>query len=274
MNTTSLAFGVHSITFSYSGDGTFSGIASAPTSIFVGNTAHQVIVNALYRQLLNRNAEETQSGLYYWAGRLDNGDSLSVVADGIATSVEYDTDIVTGIYQQYLHRSPDQIGLTNWVNQMQAGTVSYETIRGYILGSQEFQNDAVGQYGDYITGLYQVLLGRAPDSTGLAVWTQLLGAGSSDAQRDPVSIGISTSFEQYEDFVGIKFQQFLGRSPSAALPPSLPNASGVPTPTSPTLQGEQGFWADALNHGTSDGDFIADILSSTEYLNDQGLPIG
>jgi hypothetical protein len=272
LNTSALPFGVHSLTFSYSGDNTFGGMTSVATNIFVGQTAHQVIVNALYRQLLHRNAEQTASGLYYWAGRLDSGVPLSKVADGIATSVEYDTDIVTGIYQQYLHRNPDPTGLQNWVGQMQAGTVSYETIRGYILGSQEFMNNAIAQYSDYVTGLYETLLGRAPDPTGLAAWTQMLGTGSTDAQRDPVSTGISTSFEQYEDFVGAKFQQFLNRSPSAALAPSLPNSNGVPAPTSPTLQGEQGFWADALNHGTSDGDFIADILSSTEYLQSQGLP--
>jgi hypothetical protein len=45
----------------------------------------------------------------------------------------------------------------------------------------------------------------------------------------------------------------------------------IPATTSPTLQGEQGFWADALHHGTTDGDFIADILSSNENLHDQGL---
>jgi predicted outer membrane repeat protein len=267
-----LAFGVHTITFKYNGDTNFSSVSSAPVSVFAGTTTHQVLVNALYRQLLNRNAEETASGLFYWAGRLDNGDPLSTVADGIATSVEYDTDLVTSIYQQYLNRAPDPTGLHNWVAQMQAGSVSYEVIRGYILGSQEFKNDVLAHYSDYVTGLYWTLLNRAPDPTGLAYWTQLLGSGATDTQRDPVSIGISTSFEQYEDFVTAKFQLFLNRAPSPALPAALPNANGVPVPTSPTLQGETGYWADALNHGTTDGDFIADILSSNEYLMAQGLP--
>jgi hypothetical protein len=272
LNTSTLAFGVHAVTFKYNGDSNFRTVTSAAISIFVGNTAHEVLVNALYRQLLNRNAEETNSGLYYWAGRLDNGAPLSTVADGIATSVEYDTDLVTSIYQQYLNRAPDPTGLHDWLGKMQAGTVSYEVIRGYILGSQEFKNDVLAHYADYVTGLYWTLLGRGPDPTGLTYWTQLLGAGATDAQRDPVSIGISTSFEQYEDFVIAKFQQFLNRAPSAALAASLPNANGVPLPTSPTLQGETGYWADALNHGTTDGDFIADILASNEYLVSQGLP--
>jgi RHS repeat-associated protein len=277
LDISTLAFGDHAITATYN-----SLITSAPLNVFVGNTSNEVIVNALYRQLLARNAEITQSGLLYWAGRLDNGDSLSVVADGIATSVEYDSDIVTGIYEQYLHRGTDPTGLHNWVAQMQAGTISYEQIRGYILGSQEFQNDAINQYGDYVTGLYQVLLGRNPDPTGTAYWNGILGtltSNSPDSQRDPVSIGISTSFEQYEDFVGTKFNQFLNRNPSAPTAASLPaqqyvtpsNPNGIPPPTDPVSQGEQGFWADALNHGTTDGDFIADILSSSEYLHDQGL---
>jgi hypothetical protein len=282
MDVTTLAFGVHSVTFTYSGDTNYPAVTSAPADIFVGNTKNQVIVNALYRQLLNRDAEETAGGLYSWVTQLDNGTPLSKVADGIATSVEYDGDIVTSIYEQYLHRGTDPTGLHNWVAQMQAGTVSYEQIRGYILGSQEFQNDAVNQYGDYVTGLYQVLLGRNPDPTGTAYWNGILGAltsNSPDSQRDPVSIGISTSFEQYEDFVAAKFHQFLGRSPTAATAAALPaaqyvtpaNPNGIPTPTSTALQGEQGYWADSLNTGLSDGDFIADILSSTEYLTLQGL---
>jgi subtilisin-like proprotein convertase family protein len=249
-------------------------LISATQQETVALSKNEILVNNLYNQLLGRAAEPTQSGLFYWSGRLDHGEPLSVVADGIATSVEYDTDVVSGIYQQYLHRAADPTGLAAWVGQMQAGTVSYETIRGYILGSQEFANDMLAQYPDYVTGLYQTLLGRAPDAGGLAFWTQILGTltpNSPDSQRDPVSIGISTSFEQSEDYVTAKFQQFLNRAPSAALPPSLPDANGVPAPTSPALQGEQGFWADALNHGTTDGDFIADILSSNEYLQLHGL---
>jgi subtilisin family serine protease len=256
--------------------------AATSNAFFVGDAKNETLVNTLYHQLLNRDAEPSFTGLYYWTNRLDNGDPLSNVADGIATSTEYDTDVVNGIYEQYLHRAADPTGVANWVGQMQSGTVSYETIRGYILGSQEFQNDLAAEYPDYVTGLYETLLGRAPDAAGLAYWTQMLGtltSNSPDTQRDPVAIGISTSFEQYEDFVTAKFQQFLNRAPSAALTPSLPspayqsatNPNGIPTPTSPSLQGEQGYWADSLSHGTTDGDFIADILSSNEYLQDQGL---
>jgi hypothetical protein len=280
MGTNTLAFGLHSITFSYSGDSSFSTTVSALLDVFVGNTKNEVIVNALYRQLLNRDAEETATGLYSWTGQMANGAPLSKVADGIATSVEYDTNIITGIYKTYLHRDPDLTGLQNWVGQMQASTVSYETIRGYILGSQEFRNNAVGLHGDYVTGLYWELLGRSPEPLGWATWTAMLGAGADDTQRDPVSIGISTSFEQYGNFVTQKFQQFLGRAPTpatAAAQPSVQyvtptNPNGIPTPTNTTLQGEQGYWADSLNLGLSDGDFIADILSSTEYLLLQGLP--
>jgi cyclophilin family peptidyl-prolyl cis-trans isomerase len=277
-NISTLAFGVHSqITATYTGDSIYAASTSSALDLFIGNTRNQVLVNSLYRQLLNRDAEETNSGLFYWTGRLDNGEALSVVADGIATSVEYDSDLVTSIYQQYLHRGTDPTGLHDWVAQMQAGTVSYEQIRGYILGSQEFYNNMINQYGDYLTGLYQTLLGRNPDATGIAAWTPAGGASAwappaPDNVRDVASIGISTSFEQFLDFVTAKYHQFLGRDPSPALAASLPNANGIPTPTTPTLQGEQGFWADSLNHGTTDGDFIADILSSNEYLILRGLP--
>lgn len=284
--TASLAFGPHTITAVYSGDANFIGSTSASFTehIVLTHANNITLVNSLYEQLLNRPAENTASGLQYWVGRLDNGDPLSDVADGIATSTEFYTDEVTSIYETYLHRGPDQTGLTAWVGKLQAGTINFETIRGYILGSEEFYNNMINQYGNYLTGLYQTLLGRNPDSTGIAAWTPAGGAGAwappaTDDIRDIAAIGISNSFEQIEDFVAAKFHQFLNRNPSAPTAASQPSSSlvtstnpnGIPTPADPVSQGEQGYWADSLSHGLTDDEFIADLLSSNEYIQDQGL---
>jgi uncharacterized repeat protein (TIGR03803 family) len=240
----------------YSLSATDGALAGATTNnVVVTGSTNETLINTLYEQLLNRPAERTSSGLYYWINRLENGATLTDVATGIASSVEYDTDVVTGIYHQYLNRAPDSAGLVFWVGQMQINSLSYESIRGYILGSDEFRTDVLSHYSDYVTGLYETLLSRAPDQTGFAAWTQLLGTGQSEAQRDAVAIGISTSKEQYEDFVQAKYEQFLNRAA---------DANGL-------QQWTDELWNDGKPGGISDGQFIAQILSSSEYLHAHGL---
>jgi len=75
--------------------------------------------------------------------------------------------------------------------------------------SQEFTN----HYGnasdsDYVTQLYQNVLGRGPDSAGLADWTGQLGSGTS---RGQVLIGFSQSPEGINLFAPT-LRTFLGYS--------------------------------------------------------------
>ena len=80
---------------------------------------------------------------------------------------------VSRLYLSAFQRVPDQAGLNNWVNSLQAGN-TLQSVADYFAASQEFQL-TYGTLNDtqFVTLLYQNVLGRAPDPDGL---TQLARA--------------------------------------------------------------------------------------------------
>jgi serralysin len=89
-------------------------------------------------------------------------------------------------------RVPDAAGLDNWVAYVRAGN-SLQSVADAFVASPEFQL-TYGSLDDtqYVTLLYENVLGRAPDPAGLQNWVNQLGAG---ATRGQVLIGFSESHE-------------------------------------------------------------------------------
>jgi len=83
----------------------------------------------LYEAMFNRAPDA--AGMGYWLDTLDHGNQLVNIATGFVTSKEFNdiyganatnTDFVTALYHNVLHREPDQAGLDFWVTQsMTAG---------------------------------------------------------------------------------------------------------------------------------------------------------
>ena len=97
------------------------------------------------------------------------------------------------LYLATLAREPDTVGLTNWAGRIDDGSQTFlEVVSGFV-NSAEFQ----ATYGslddtEFVTLLYNNVLGRAPDATGLARWTGDLANGVS---RETVVNGFSNSPE-------------------------------------------------------------------------------
>lgn len=97
------------------------------------------------------------------------------------------------LYQAAFDRTPDQSGLAHNVNLMDQGLSIFDMANAFI-GSQEFQNT----YGinvdntAFVTLLYQNVLNRAPDQTGLDGWLSRLNSGT---ERKDVLFGFSESAE-------------------------------------------------------------------------------
>ncbi len=96
----------------------------------------------------------------------------------------------------------------------------------------------------FICSAYEVLLGRAPDSSGAAFWSALLSAGMS---RGSVAFAMLSSSEYRSILIGGYYETFLGRAPDSA---------GL------------SFWENQLSSGASRSGVASDILSSTEYRSD------
>jgi hypothetical protein len=89
--------------------------------------------------------------------------------------------VVFRLYNAAFSRLPDANGLQNWINGNAAGTVTYASSAQSFSESQEFKNRYGSNVTDtqFITTLYNNVLGRAPDAAGLSHYQSLLAGGKS-----------------------------------------------------------------------------------------------
>ena len=184
-------------------------IGSAEFQNVYGDLSNNAFVNQLYRNVLNREADE--SGLADWVGRLDSGTSRAEVVLGFSQSPEFVAntqaaaraferdanpsewvDEVYRVYRATLDREPDAGGLGNWTTQLANGRTLDSVIEGF-TGSTEFQT-VYGALDNtaFVTLLYNNVLNRDPDTGGLADWVGRLEGGTG---RSEVVRGFSESAE-------------------------------------------------------------------------------
>ncbi len=118
--------------------------------------------------------------------------------------VALDTDGAPGqlyrLYQAAFDRAPDPGGFGHWLGRMEAGD-SLERIAGYFVASKEFIDLTGAATGDrdFVTALYDNVLHRQPDATGLDFWTGVLGRGAID--RTQLLVQFSESAENVAQLV-------------------------------------------------------------------------
>jgi hypothetical protein len=104
--------------------------------LWVGNT-NAAEVARLYDTTLQRMPDIT--GLTFWTNQLQGGASLQSVVNGFTSSTEFqntygalsNSDFVTLLYHNTLHRDPDPTGLSFWVGQL---TSNAQTRAQVVLG--------------------------------------------------------------------------------------------------------------------------------------------
>lgn len=113
-----------------------------------------------------------------------NDQSISVANDVAATfnqikSKDDVTGVVYRLYNAAFTRLPDAKGLENWINGNKSGSQTYGSTALEFSKSQEFKNRYGSDVSDtqYITTLYNNVLGRSPDTAGLANYQSLLAGG-------------------------------------------------------------------------------------------------
>src|SRR5487761_738099 len=179
----------------------------------------------------------TSSG-FYLAG---------VPGDGTAQT------FVHNLYRELLGREPDAAGLSFWTNYLQ----QHNSSAGRLQVVQSFF-DSPEYKSHFVTVLYEVFLGRAPDASGLQFWTDKLGSpgtpgehgGSADEKF--VFAAILGSDEFYlkagstpQGWVNALYEDLLGRA-----------ADG----------GGMSFWSNELKtRGAGDRDgIVRDLLTTPE----------
>jgi hypothetical protein len=201
-----------------------------------------------YRDFLSREADA--DGLNFWMTSINAGYyTRPQMIEQFFGSAEFQGTIapVARLYFAYFLRIPDYGGLQFWIQQYRAG-MPLATISQNFATSAEF----TGRYGSlsnaqFVTQVYQNVLGRAPDAGGLAFWLGQLNSGAMN--RGAVMIGFSESPEYRgvianEVYVTMMYSGMLRRAPDA---------------------GGFSFWVSYLDGGSSGLALINGFLASPEY---------
>lgn len=153
---------------------------------------------------------------------LANLGSTTVASLAAQIAADPEAGILQQVYRLYeavLGRAPDAAGLQSWVAvaetgltaaQIHAGASSvsqatWNTIINGFTASAEFQAKYSGIGGAALVDLlYSNILNRAPDATGLATWTGILGSAVAGAGPTPAAViqvvnGIVNSQEFIKD---------------------------------------------------------------------------
>lgn len=97
----------------------------------------------LYRAAFDRAPDK--AGIGYWMGQLDNGLSLQDMARGFLNSGEFltlygtaptDSLFVNKLYQNILHRAPDQAGVDYWLGVLDGGAERANVLVAFSEGSE------------------------------------------------------------------------------------------------------------------------------------------
>ncbi len=200
-----------------------------------------------YRDFLGR--EGDAFGISYWSAAIAGGTSRATVTKSYFDSPEFQGAIapVTRLYYAYFNRIPDKPGLDYWIYQYRSGT-PLNTVSQAFASSAEF----IGTYGNlnnsqFVTLVYQNVLGRAPDAAGLAYWTGQLNSASMT--RGQVMVGFSESSEYQltsynRVFVTMVYYGMLRR---------MPDQAGF------------NYWVALLGGGSSALNLINGFLAAAEY---------
>lgn len=157
---------------------------SAPE--FGGAVSHAALVQTLYQNVLDRPADA--DGLAYWTNALDHGASPAAALIGFAESPENLANTVGTIgdphaaeaarlYQAAFGRAADGNGLAYWTSALQSGATPMAVAAGFTATPEFAQAYAGLSHANLVAGLYQNVLGRTGDPSGIAYWTAQLDAG-------------------------------------------------------------------------------------------------
>lgn len=194
----------------------------------------------LYADVLGRLAAPSE--IDFWRGQLAAGLPVDSVVVGFVLSTEHRRNVVEGIYQDYLGRSPEAGGENYWVNVLGLGVSEFQLL-ALIVGSDEYFRNHGGDNAGFIRGLYHDVLQRPnpPGPSEIAYWEGVLNSGRTRAS-------VAEGFINSPEFIGVgvdqMYRDFLRRDADA---------------------GGRAFWINQFQHGATTFQIQRFLLDSAEY---------
>ena len=198
--------------------------------------AHRIYRDLAFRFLSDDDRDFLRDGLT--AGTVSRKQAVERIVD----SDEYRGLDVDRTFVKYLRRPSDPGGRTYWINSIRNGRAMWR-FRAQLFGGNEYFTKAGGTNALYVAKAYEDVLGRKPDPSGQAYWTNKLNNG---ADRGSVALQFINSAEARRRLVDDQFLRFLDRKPTA---------------------GEQTTWVNALTGATGEQDLIIFLTASSAYFN-------
>jgi glucose/arabinose dehydrogenase len=207
-----------------------------------------------YRDFLGR--EGDPPGITYWTNAIQPGSLTRAEAiDSFFNSQEFQQEfqgLVSPIVRLYFAcflRIPDYPGLQFWIGEYRAGSSLASIGEGFAQSQEFLQRYGNLSNGDFVTALYQNVLGRSPDPSGFQYWTNQLNSGAFS--RGQVMLGFSESPEFKQKsynkvYVTTIYVEMLRRAPD---------------------QKSFDDWVAALDAGASGLQIIQAFLGAPEYHN-------
>lgn len=111
---------------------------------------------------------------------------------GVITRIVHDlSSLISALYTRLLGREPDEAGKLTWLNGIESNDLTYSgLVFGFVYSEEYLSYRKTDE--EFVTDLYEVLLGRTPDQNGLDNWLSILESGGSRVQ---VIYGIVNSEE-------------------------------------------------------------------------------
>lgn len=205
------------------------------------HTAISAQVYRLYLAVFGREPEV--NGHQAWAQRMTLEQMThDRVAQAFIASPEFtatygattDAEFVTLLYQNVLHRAPDDAGLASWVTRLEEGTSRARVVLLFAESPEHQIKSAVAQdaydathdittRADDLYRLYQAILDRDPDLAGYEGWAEALAAGTRSFDQVVASFMGSPEFvDTYgratsnTAFVTLLYENVLDRPPDTA----------------------------------------------------------
>jgi len=114
-------------------------------------------------------------------------------------------DFIERLYENFLGREADEDGLEHWKNQLESGKTALEVARDF-FNSKEFKEKINPKLSDeeYITMLYETMLGRKPDIEGLRYWEDQLATKGKTRELIFYDFALSPEFYSISQHYGVQ----------------------------------------------------------------------
>jgi Ca2+-binding RTX toxin-like protein len=213
-------------------------------------------VTRLYLATLARGPDD--AGLASWTAQLDSGAALNTIATGFVNSAEFqakygalnNTQFVTLLYNNVLHRAPDSGGLANWVGSLNGGATRQSVVVGFSESAEFVVAADTEVHAGQVYRLYQATLNRAPDAGGFVSWSDTLDNGQG---LESVAGGFVGSVEFQATYGALNNTQFVTLLYSNVLHRS-PDSGGL------------AGWVGALNGGATRTSVVLGFSESQEFV--------